>query len=280
MTAAAAERARVRTPLLAVSAFAWVMLAATSSAFATSGAHAAGAMDAPARHAPGAHGLGRFALAWGLMLAASMLPLLAAPVRHVRARTLSRRRARAVSLFLGGYGVVWMATGLAALVASWAVMHAWWRIAIAAGQLSSAWRAGLSQPGPAATATAMLVAVVWQCSAAKQRCLNRSHAHPTLAAFGDSADRDALRFGLSHGAWCVGSCWALMLLPVLAPRSHTVAMAAVAMWVAAERHDNPAPPRWGLRYPVRATRLAVAWARSGLTRLRLGANRFVRHGPA
>jgi predicted metal-binding membrane protein len=46
------------------------------------------------------------------MLAAMMLPVVAAPLRHVRDRSFARRRARAMLLFILGYFAVWMAAGV------------------------------------------------------------------------------------------------------------------------------------------------------------------------
>jgi predicted metal-binding membrane protein len=109
-----------------------------------------------------------------------------------------------------------------------------------------------------------IIAIVWQFSPVKQRCLNRCHAHGELAAFGPAADVDALRFGLTHGVWCVGSCWALMLLPLLVSSGHVAMMAAVSLWLFAERLDTPTLPRWRLRGPGRAAHLAIAKARMRL----------------
>jgi predicted metal-binding membrane protein len=111
-----------------------------------------------------------------------------------------------------------------------------------------------------------VLAVVWQCSPLKQRCLNRCHSQAQLAAFGATAYFDALRFGLTHGMWCVGACWALMLLPLLVSAGHGAAMAAVALWLLAERLDTPMPPRWRLRGPAKAVRLAIAQAKMRLQR--------------
>jgi predicted metal-binding membrane protein len=110
-----------------------------------------------------------------------------------------------------------------------------------------------------------LVAFVWQCSPLKQRCLNRGHAHPELAAFGVTADFDALRFGITHGVWCAGSCWALMLWPELFPVGHVTAMAVVTLWLLAERLDRPTPPRWRLRTTSKALRLVIAQTRTLLS---------------
>jgi hypothetical protein len=52
-----------------------------------------------------------------------------------------------------------------------------------------------------------------------------------------------------------------MLLPLLVPRWHMAAMAAVTLWLSAERLEQPSFPRWGLRVPLKAVRIAVAQTR-------------------
>src|SRR5262249_8142641 len=92
-----------------------------------------------------------------------------------------------------------------------------------------------------------LIAFVWQASPIKQRCLNRCHSHRPLSAFGVAADRDALLMGLDHGRFCVGSCWAIMLFPMLLPEGHVAAIAAGTLLVFCERLDPARPPAWRLR---------------------------------
>src|SRR4029077_18091748 len=50
----------------------------------------------------------QLASGWALMVAAMMSPLLVAPIRHIRERSVARRRTRAVLLFAAGYGLMWM----------------------------------------------------------------------------------------------------------------------------------------------------------------------------
>jgi predicted metal-binding membrane protein len=113
----------------------------------------------------------------------------------------------------------------------------------------------------------ILLAIVWQLSPVKQRCLNRCHAHTELAAFGVAADLDALRFGVSHGIWCAGSCWALMLSPMLLPQGHVAAMAIVAVLTFSERLEHPKPPSWRWRGLGKVSRIAAAQARIRLPAL-------------
>lgn len=181
----------------------------------------------------------RLASGWALMLAAMMLPLLVAPLRHVRERSFARRRTRAMLLFVLGYLAVWMAAGMvlqvATLVALWTV------------PLPLTW-----------LAVAFAVAMLWQVSPAKQWCLNRCHRRPALAAFEPAADHDVFRFGLANGAACAGACWALMLLMLLAGKGQFPAMIAIMLFLLAERLEGPAPLAWQWRGGAKAIRLIAA----------------------
>jgi predicted metal-binding membrane protein len=235
MTPAARERAQVRTPMLFMSAAAWILLLLQPAG----GALASHCSPAVLGTSLSAAAFAKLAPGWALMLAAMMLPLLIAPVRHIRDRSLARRRARAIGLFLAAYAGVWMAAGAVLISLSMAV-----RSVVPASS--------------AAIAFGILIALAWESSPAKQRCVNRGHAHRELAAFGRAADLDALRFGLAHALWCVGSCWAVMFLPLLFLRGHLAAMAAVSLWLFARHLDRPTPPRWRFRGPAKALRLALA----------------------
>ena len=175
------------------------------------------------------------------MLAAMMLPVVAAPLRYVRYRSFARRRARAMLLFVVGYFAVWMAAGV--------VLQA---VALAALTVEPLPRVGLG----------LAIAVVWQVSPAKQWCLNRCHRRPQLAAFDVAADRDAFNFGLTNGASCVGACWALMLLMLLAGDGQFLAMIAMTLLVFAERLETPAPLAWRWRGPGKAWRMLIAQAQA------------------
>ena len=259
MTPEARARRRIRTPVLAVTALAWVALVLLDLLSAPSGAgHDPGTAThggpAPAGHlhhaAPdaemaGAHGSGDSfgVLGWALMLTAMMAPLLIPALRHAYARSLRSRRRRALGLVIGSAAAVWMVGGVALLGAA-SVLRS------VAGGSELALLPGLA------------VAVIWQVSALKQRCLNRHCTQPPLACFGVAADRDALRFGASHAAWCLGSCWALMLVSLLAPAWHLGVMLVVSWWMWVEPFDRPERPTWRVRLPVRFFRIAQVTARS------------------
>jgi predicted metal-binding membrane protein len=188
---------------------------------------------------------------WALMLVAMMSPTLIMPIRHVIERSFKRRRARSVTLFVVGYAAIWMAAGVVLISAMFTL--------------------SLLVPQSYLPAVVVgIIAFVWQCSPIKQRCINRGHNHRELAAFGMAADLDALRFGISHGVWCVGSCWALMLFPMLVSQGHFAAMALVTYVMTSERLEQPRPLSWRLRFSWKLMRIAAAQTRIRLQGLGSG----------
>src|SRR5262249_12185465 len=94
-----------------------------------------------------------------------------------------------------------------------------------------------------------------QMSPSAQRCANRHHAQPPLAAFGPAADLDVLAYGARHAAYCLGACWPLMLLPALCGTHQLPVMALCSAWVWVQALESPTRPRWRLWLPVRPGRL-------------------------
>jgi predicted metal-binding membrane protein len=234
------ELARVRIRVLTISAVAWILLFTGAGALAHCAAVASGhlpwraslqmvvSMNSPAALAGG----------WLLMLAAMMSPLLIAPIWHVRLQSFEDRRGLSTLEFVAGYAMTWMVAGAGVIVLEAAV--------------------AVFAPTDYRASVGLLTALLWQCSPLKQRCLNRTHVHPPLAAFGFAADLDALRFGVSHGIWCVGSCWALMLFPMLMPRGHVAAMAVTAFVAFSESMEHPIRPRWNWRLSTKLMRVILA----------------------
>ena len=183
---------------------------------------------------------------WFAMLLAMMPLLLEQPVRHVWRRSLARRQRRAIALFAIGYGAVWLAAGALLTI-----------IAITLGIAL----ATTTHPALASVLLGMGLAAGWVLTPFSQDCLNRCHRRPCLAAFGTAADADVLRFGLTHGGWCVGACWPVMLLPLLAADWHLPVMAVATLWLISERYRTPRPARWGF---APGTRAAAARTRDAL----------------
>jgi predicted metal-binding membrane protein len=196
----------------------------------------------PASHASTENVAGLL-IGWALMLTAMMAPLLIPALRHVHARSLRSRRWRAVSLVTVAHAAVWTVGGIVLL-------------AVASALRSVTGHADL------AVLLGLVAALTWQLSPLKQYCLNRHCAHPPISSFGGAADRDALRFGGTHAAWCLGSCWALMLVSLLAPSWHIVVMLVVSVWMWVEPLDRSERPTWRVRLPLRFLRIAGATIRS------------------
>ena len=250
MTPEARERRRIRTPVVAVAALAWAMIVLADPPWSTA-RESAPALAGAGHHAAMGPGLSgphgstdsttALVIGWALMLTAMMAPLLIPALRHVYARSLRRRRGRAMSLVTLAATATWTIGGLILL-------------GLAQALRSVTGDAGL------ALLLGLLAALGWQLTPLKQYCLNRHCARPPIAAFGWAADRDVLRFGSTHAAWCLGSCWALMLVALLAPVWPLATMFVVSGWMWVEPFDRPQRPTWRLHLPMRFFRLAVVRA--------------------
>lgn len=160
-----------------------------------------------------------------LMIVAMMAPVTLQPLCHIRLSAFSDRQWRSAALFVSGYAAMWFLACLAMLSFE-AVMNR-----------------GSTDARIQFNVVAVM-ALVWQVSPLKQRCLNQCHAHPPLAAFGWKADWDVLRFGVVHGLWCIGSCWTLMLLVESISSWHFVGMGVIALIMLCERLEPPIRPAW------------------------------------
>jgi predicted metal-binding membrane protein len=167
-------------------------------------------------------------MGWLLMAIAMMTPLTLQPLMHIWIASFNDRRWRSFALFLFGFLVIWLIAGWGTKLLELAMKR-------------------YALDGPIQVGLGAAIALLWQASPLKQRCLNQCHAHRPLAAFGRAADLDALRFGLEHAIWCVGSCWALMLFADSLAQWHMTGMALVALLMYCERMDPPKSPSWRLR---------------------------------
>lgn len=178
-------------------------------------------------------------LGWGLMVVAMMLPKLIMPIEHIYLHSLKRLRLASASLFVLGYMAVWMLAGVF-MIAAILALHLY---------LPNSFLPAIVIGG---------IAVVWQFSPAKQIFLNRGHQHPLLAVFGKKALQDALLFGVTHGLWCVGAGWALMLFPMLLPQGHNAAMLVVTFIMISEHMEHPRMPQWYFSFRLKLLRILIA----------------------
>jgi predicted metal-binding membrane protein len=161
-------------------------------------------------------GVGLWLGAWTVMMAAMMLPS-AAPLV-----LLYGVRASAVgsTLMMTGYVLMWAAVGLVAYVVDMRVMD----------------------PPDAAVAGVLVAAGLYQFTPLKSACLARCR-NPVdfLVTHWHKGRLGALRLGAEHGAFCVGCCWGLMAVLVVAGAMGLAWVIAIAGAVAAEKLLPAAP---------------------------------------
>ena len=148
-----------------------------------------------------------YGAAWVLMTAAMMLPS-TLPLFDAFDRVATGRadHGRLLALLGLGYVAVWGAFGLLA--------HALHGVLLAgiAALPALAWHAGLIG------AATLALAGAFQFSALKHRCLEQCRTPLSFVMthwHGRAAAREAFLLGAHHGVFCVGCCWALMLLMFL-----------------------------------------------------------------
>jgi predicted metal-binding membrane protein len=166
--------------------------------------------------APAWVGLGLFLLAWQVMIAAMMLPSTLPLIRlFVVASRGQSRPALVLTAFLGGYALVWSAFGALAFIGDAGL----WRAVEGVPWLHE--RPLLIAGG------ALALAGAFQFSGLKDRCLSKCRQPgPYLMAHYGRGLRRAVRLGVGHGLFCLGCCWALMLVMIAAG-------SAVLWWMAA-----------------------------------------------
>jgi predicted metal-binding membrane protein len=146
-----------------------------------------------------------FLLMWTIMMTAMMLPT-AAPMVLAHLAVVKRRGGGIFPtiVFVTGYLIVWSATGVFPYVAY-------------AGFSQLAAEAAHSRWLPTLAGGILVVAGAYQFTGWKQVCLDRClspFAFILTHDFGGGA-RSALRAGLWHGTFCLGCCWALMLVLIV-----------------------------------------------------------------
>lgn len=214
ITAAGASVRRARSPIYWAIAGAWGLAVAVEIAGGADRLHHDGLIEGGL---PLWAALGLFLVAWQAMIVAMMLPSSLPLVRLFNVVSAPQPHAGRVRLaFLAGYAVVWTAFGAAAFLGDVAVheaTHRW------------AW---LAERPWLIAGSALLVAGLFQFSDLKDRCLDECrHPGPYLMSRYRRGAGAAFRIGREHGLFCVGCCWALMLVGFAAGVANLWWMAAL-----------------------------------------------------
>jgi predicted metal-binding membrane protein len=164
--------------------------------------------------------LGAFLVLWGLMMAAMMLPAVA-PVASLYIRTFADGPWRRTAMLVAGYLLTWVAVGVPVYVLARLVDH------VDEGTFGAR----------VVIAAIFASAGIWQLTGAKDTCLR--HCRSPLALlfhYGGYTGRSRdLRVGVHHGAWCIGCCWALMVLLLAFGLMNVWAMIGLAALILAEK---------------------------------------------
>jgi predicted metal-binding membrane protein len=169
--------------------------------------------------------VGEFAAAWVVMAVAMMLPSAVPTIRLFVAISAPQPRARAArAAFIGAYLLMWTLFGWFALVFDASVhrtVDAWpWLDA----------HQGLVEAG------VLGVAGVFQFSRLKDTCL-RSCRHPAAYLIPRYRRGAAAAFGVGwrHAVFCLGCCWALMLVAFALGMTDLALMAAFTALMSYEK---------------------------------------------
>jgi predicted metal-binding membrane protein len=172
--------------------------------------------------------LGLIAVMWAAMGLAMMLPT-AAPMIFTYAEiadTAARKGERIVSplVIAAGYGTVWLGFAVAATLAQFAFTRA---LLLDASMVSaSALFSGAIFVGAGA----------YQFSALKHACLTQcQRPFPFFFARWETTPRGVFRLGLQQGFYCLGCCWAMMLVMFAVGVMNVIWMAAIGIVMAIEK---------------------------------------------
>jgi predicted metal-binding membrane protein len=209
------------------------IVALTGAGWFYLGLQAAGTIDVLCRALPdgGQTGPAKAAIVaamWCAMTLAMMLPT-AAPMILTYAEiadTAARKHEAVVSPFMiaAGYAVVWLGFALLATGAQLVLM----RVALLDAGMASA--SGLF------SGAIMIGAGAYQFSALKHACLTQcQHPFPFFFANWKTTPRGVFGLGVQQGLYCLGCCWAMMLVMFAVGVMNVVWMAALGIAMAIEK---------------------------------------------
>lgn len=163
---------------------------------------------------PGAVGI--FLGGWVAMMAAMMLP---SAVPFVLLYSAGAKRGLATALLVVAYLAVWASFGVLAYAA-----QVWLD------------RLGMGDTRAYVVAATLVAAGIYQLTPLKSACLRRCRNPVSfLMEHWRGGRLGAARLGADHGLYCLGCCWALMAVLVVAGAMGLVWVAAIALAVLVEK---------------------------------------------
>jgi predicted metal-binding membrane protein len=165
---------------------------------------------------------------WCAMTLAMMLPS-AAPMVLTYAEiadTAARKAERIISPFVltAGYATVWIGFSVVAALMQIAFMRA--------GLLDT----GMTSASGLFSGTIFIVAGAYQFSTLKHACLTQcQRPFPFFFTNWATTRADVFRLGLKQGSYCLGCCWAMMLVMFAVGLMNIIWMAALGIVMTAEK---------------------------------------------
>ncbi|MDH3580447.1 MAG: DUF2182 domain-containing protein [Hyphomicrobiales bacterium] len=177
---------------------------------------------------------------WWVMMIAMMTPS-AAPMILLYARVARRAQTKGqlppgvlpTAVFLAGYLAIWLIFSAVATLAQWLLE-----------QTGLVHQMLMWSTNATLTALLLIAAGLYQLTPLKAACLEHCRSPMEFLSRSWQEGRSGtFRMGISHGAWCVGCCWAMMALLFAGGVMNLVWIAGLAIAVLAEKL---AP--WGARF--------------------------------
>ena len=167
-------------------------------------------------------------LMWAVMMVAMMVPSAVPMIQGFVAvnerRRNSSRPVIPVGVFVLGYIVAWTSFSAATALAQWG-LH---RAALLSPMMVST--------SPILSGGLLLAAGIFQWTPLKRACLRNCRSPLTFLMSGwRDGTAGAFFMGLHHGAYCVGCCWALMVLLFVVGVMNLLWVAVIALFVIAEK---------------------------------------------
>ena len=175
---------------------------------------------------------------WAIMMVAMMVPS-ALPMILLYSASVKKARADGghlapLAVFVLGYVVIWT------LFSAFAALF---QLTLQDIGIVNKMIVGTN---PWLTGGLLIIAGGYQLSPWKDQCL-RFCQHPVMfiTKYWRTGRFGALKMGILHGGYCVGCCWALMLLLFVGGVMNLLWIAAIAIYVLVEKMV-PLPQKWGI----------------------------------
>jgi predicted metal-binding membrane protein len=229
------DRIVVLSGLALIAALSWVYVASLASDMQNM--EMATEMAMPRTHAWDVADFALTFVMWAVMMVAMMTPS-AAPMILMFAGVNRKRRQQersyvSTSVFLLGYVMAWAGLSVLAATAQWG-LHA---VSLLSPMMATT--------SPVIGSVLLLAAGIYQWTPLKHVCLTKCRSPLGFVLNEWREGRwGALLMGLKHGAYCIGCCWSLMALLLVAGVMNLLWVAAIAGFVLLEK-VAPASDRLG-----------------------------------